>query len=177
MDLQNLGQSKQFKWLLLGLGMLIILLLVFQLGMFVGFRKASFSYGWGDNYHRNFGGPRGGFLRDFVGKDFINSHGTTGTVAKVDGNTVIIKDQDGKEKSVIVSGNATVRKGAEAITVADLKVDERIVVIGTPEDDSSITAEIIRVFYPNQPVVPSRGFRTPWFRQLHEKIINHNQSA
>lgn len=177
MDFQNLfsappeadgsrsaGQSKKFKWLAIGLAAFIVLLLVFQAGVFVGFRKARFSYAWGDNYHRMFGGPKGGFLRDFQGADFISGHGTTGTIAKIDANTLIIKGQDGAEKTVTVEDNTSIKKGAEDIKITDLKVDERIVVIGNPKDDGSIVAEIIRVFDPNQIPSPPPGFRLPWPR-------------
>ena len=163
MNVQIFFQSKQFKWILKGLGALIVLLLVFQFGMFVGFRKARFSYGWGDNYHRNFGGPKGGFLRDFAGKDFINGHGTTGTVVKVDGNTIIVKGIDGTERTANISDQTAIRKGTETIKITDLKIDERIVIIGIPKDDGSIFAEIIRVFDPNQIQPPAPGIRFPSF--------------
>ena len=44
MDFQNFFQSKLFKGLLIALGLIIIILLSFQAGLMVGFRKAGFSY-------------------------------------------------------------------------------------------------------------------------------------
>lgn len=139
-------EPKIFKRIILGIGVFIILLLVFQLGVYVGFRKAQFSFRWGDNYHRNFGGPRGGFLRDFEGKDFINGHGISGTIAKIDGNNIIIKDRDGVEKIIIVTNSASIKKGRADIRLSDLKIDDRMVVIGSPKDDGSIEAKIVRIF-------------------------------
>ncbi|HTL39491.1 MAG TPA: hypothetical protein VL306_01640 [Methylomirabilota bacterium] len=158
--------DKRIKWALVGLGGLIILLLAFQFGMFVGFHKARFSYAWGDNYHRNFGGPQGGFLRDFSGKDFINGHGITGTVAKVETNTLVIKAQDGAEKTVNVTDQTTIRQGSQTIKISDLKPDERVVIIGTPKDDGTITAEIIRLFDAASMPMPQGlpGFHFLWFR-------------
>lgn len=150
MDTQEFLQSKKFKCILAVIAGLIILLLVFQLGVFVGLRKARFSYQWGDNYHRVFGGPRGGFMRDFQGRDFISGHGTAGTIAKIDGNTIVIKGRDGVEKSIVTTDKTTIKNGGADIKVSDLKVDESVVVIGSPNADGSINAEIVRVFDPGQ---------------------------
>jgi hypothetical protein len=143
---QQTKEPKIFKRIIFGVGALIILLLVFQLGIFVGFRKAQFSFRWGDNYHRAFGGPRGGFLRDFQGNDFINGHGISGTIAKIEENNLVIKGQDGIEKIIMVADSASIKKGKADIKLSDLKIDERIVVIGSPKDDGSIEAKIIRTF-------------------------------
>lgn len=151
MDFNKLFQSKSFKVGLIVLGAFIVLLLVFRAGVFVGYKKAQFSYRWGENYHRNFAGPRSGFFGDFrrgFGDrgGFINAHGTFGSVIKVDGNTIIVKGRDNVEKTVLVSDNTTINKGRETIKVSDLKVDDRVVIIGSPNDQGQIEAKLIRVF-------------------------------
>src|SRR3989338_5090536 len=80
-------QSKRFTaviWIIAGLA---VLFFVFRLGVIVGYKKASFSYRWGENYQKNFGGPRRGFLGGFFSdrKDFIDSHGAFGQIIKIDG--------------------------------------------------------------------------------------------
>lgn len=151
MDFNKLFQSKSFKVGLIVLGAFIVLLLVFKAGVFVGYKKAQFSYRWGENYHRNFAGPRGGFFGDF-GRDFgdrgdfINAHGTFGSVIKVDGNTIIVKDKDNVEKTVLISDNTVINKSRETIKVSDLKVDDSIVIIGSPNEQGQIEAKLIRVF-------------------------------
>ena len=52
------------KWIIVGLAVFVVLILVFGAGIKVGTMKAKYSYHWAENYHRNFGGPRGGFLGD-----------------------------------------------------------------------------------------------------------------
>jgi hypothetical protein len=146
------GHDKFLFKLILGVAGLIILLLIFQLGMFVGFRKANHSFQWGDNYHQVFGGPPGGFLRNFGGQDFVSGHGTTGTIAKIDSNDLIIKSDEGTEITVVVNGDTLIKNGSATIKISDLKVDEQVVIIGSPNPDGSINAEIIRVF--NRPVPP-----------------------
>lgn len=151
MDFNKLFQSKSFKVGLIVLGALIVLLLVFKAGVFVGYKKAQFSYRWGENYHRNFAGPRRGFFEDFRRGfsdrgDFINAHGTFGSVIKVDGNIIVVKDKDDVEKTIVVADNATIRKGRESIKVSDIKVGDKIVIIGSPNEQGQIEAKFIRVF-------------------------------
>lgn len=146
MDINKVFQSKHFKELLLGLGVIIILFGVFGSGVFVGFHKARFSYGWGENYHRAFGGPRGGFIRDFGGHDFINGHGTVGTVIKVESGSLIVKDRDNVEKTINVSQATTITRGHDKIQLSDIKVDDRVVIIGAPKNDGTVDAKFIRLF-------------------------------
>jgi len=148
LSLPTLSTGHKFKWVLIGLAGLILLLLVFQLGMFVGFRKANFAFRWGDNYHRMFGGPRGGFMRDFAGRDFTSGHGVAGTVISFDENTVVVKGSDDVEKVVITTPDTVVKRGRQTIQLSSLNADDRVVIIGTPQDDGSIAAKLIRVFSP-----------------------------
>ena len=146
MDLNKFFQSKTFKTVLCVIGGLIVLLLVFGAGAFVGFKKASFSYQWGENYHRNFAGPRGGFLGDFEGKDFIEAHGIVGQIIKIDGSTLIVKGKDGVEKIVLVSDKTGINNRRETVKVSDLKVDDQVVIIGSPNEQGQIEAKLIRLF-------------------------------
>jgi hypothetical protein len=148
MDFNKLFQSKTFKGLLLGVFFFIILLLVFQAGMMVGFRKANFSYLWGENYHRNFAGPRGGFMDDMRGRDFIESAGIFGQIIKIDGQNIIIRGQDNVEKIILIQDDTVIRRFQDNLKLSDLKVDDSIVVIGEPNDAGQIAAKLIRIMPP-----------------------------
>ncbi len=145
MDYNKFFQSKTFKIILGGVGVIIILLLVFELGKIVGFKKANFSYRWGENYHQNFGGPREGFFKDFSGRDFIGAHGVFGQIMKIDGSTLVIKGQDDVEKIVLVNDKTVIERFRETVKITDLKVDDYIVVIGEPNDAGQIEAKFIRI--------------------------------
>lgn len=123
-----------------------LLLGIFQLGVFVGYRKATFSYNWGDNYHRMFAGPRRGFFEDFQGRGFMDAHGLMGDILKIDGNTIILRDKDATEKVVIVGSGTTIRRGPEMLQISDLRDGEEIVVIGGPNPRGQIDAKLIRIF-------------------------------
>lgn len=152
MNFQEYFNARAFKMTLCIIGGVVVLLLVFQAGLAIGFRKANFSFGWGENYHRNFGSPRQGFLPNVRGDDFINGHGVVGTIIKIDNNLIIMKDGSGKEVIVKTDDKTDIKDGRDNVLVKDLETDERIVVLGIPEQDGSIMAKLIRIFNGNQPL-------------------------
>ncbi|MFA5021819.1 MAG: hypothetical protein WC508_01955 [Patescibacteria group bacterium] len=154
METNNFLQSKHFKWMLGTISAIIILLIVFRLGVLVGMYKANFSYRWGENYHRMFGGPKEGFLKDLPGRDFVDGHGTAGSVIKIEGNSIIVKGQDNIEKNILITDQTTIRRGQTAIKITDIAVDNQIVIIGSPKDDGTIEAKFIRVFDPKNDPMP-----------------------
>jgi len=155
MDLKNIIQSKAYKIVAISLAAILVLFLTFSAGMRVGFYKAKFSYQWGENYHKNFAGPRNGMLRgafkDFGGKDLIDSHGAAGQILKIDPSTgsgqaeLVIQGQDGVEKIIVVKDGTAVRRLRETAELSELKVNDYITVIGSPTDVGKIEAKFIRV--------------------------------
>src|SRR3989344_915458 len=101
------------KWVIIGLAGFVALILVFGAGVKVGALKARYSYKWAESYHKNFGGPRGGFFgdwRQFPAGDFISGHGAF--------------------REIIKEG---------------LKVGDRAVIIGSPNEEGQIEAKMIRI--------------------------------
>jgi hypothetical protein len=156
MDINKLFQSKVFKGAVLGIAAVLIFLVGFRVGLTVGARKADFSYHWGENYHRNFGGPRGGFMmmKDFGDRDFIEANGAFGQIIKIDGPTLVIKGRNDVEKIILLKEGAVIKRFMETIKPMDLKLDDHIVVIGEPNDAGQIEAKLIRIIPP-----PPRGRR------------------
>ncbi len=107
MNYNNFLQSKLFKRIVIGVGLLIIVLISFGAGILVGYNKARFSYAWGENYGRNFGGERHNILGIPAGPGFIgapgtppnpgpiNAHGAFGTVLNTTSSSIAISGQDG----------------------------------------------------------------------------------
>ena len=152
MDINKILQSKKFKIVMSIIGSIIILLLVFSIGTIVGFKKANFSFRWAENYHRNFGGPRGGFFEDFSGRDFIDANGTFGQIIKIDGSTLVIDGRDNTEKIVLIKDNTIINGFQNNLKLADLKVNDYIVVIGDPNNTGQIEAKLIRLM-PAMPMI------------------------
>lgn len=145
MEIDKITESKAFKYFMVIVPVLIILILVFGLGVYVGYRKAKFSYSWGENYEKNFPKKRG-FL-GFMPGDIMNAHGTVGSVSEINGNIIVLKDNDGTQKSILTSSSTTVisRPGTD-LKLQDIKVNDAITVIGMPNNQGQIEAKLIRIF-------------------------------
>lgn len=138
----NSGHPKSLKWLLAGLVELLLLIGVFSLGMNVGFHKANFTYSWVSHYPKNFNLPVG--LPP--AKDFFNPHGVFGQIlTNNNGSSLIIKDSDGNEKTILVSPGVTIRQNYQNLQPDNLKDNEQIIIIGDPNSQGQIQARFIRV--------------------------------
>lgn len=165
MNINKIFQSNLFKGFIFGLLGFLLLTFVFKVGEMVGARKADFSCRWSDNYHRNFGGPKQGFIQGFGDKDFIEANGVVGQIIKVDPSagsgqaTIAIKGRGDIEKIVVVNSSTTINSLSETVQISDLKVDDMVVIIGEPNIQGQIEAKLIRVM-----PKPPTGMRT-----LHKK--------
>lgn len=161
MNIDNLFQSRLFRGIILTIVGLIVLGFVFNLGVFVGTRKADFSFKWADEYHRNFGGPQEGFLRDFIGmgQGFTNANGSFGQIIKIDGQKLTVKDRDNTEKIVLVGDKTSIVRQMTSIKLSDLTIDDTIVVIGEPNNAGQIEAKLIRVMPPAPTNLPTLNDR------------------
>ncbi|MDD2697119.1 MAG: hypothetical protein PHE52_03135 [Candidatus Pacebacteria bacterium] len=153
------------KWVIVGLAGFVILILIFSVGFFVGETKARFSYRWAENYHQNFGGPKEGFMAKplpFMPGDFIESRGTFGQIIQINDSDLVIKGKDDAEKIILIKEDTVIESGREKVTKDTLKVDDYIVIIGSPNEQGQIEAKLIRVFRGNDmtflPMSPRESF-------------------
>ncbi len=130
----------------------------FSIGAFVGYRKARFAFAWGENYQRNFAGPRGGFagdfMRDVTGKDLIEGHGVAGEIVKVDASAsssqtiLLVRGRNNVERSILVNDQTTLRRLGDTMHAdaqqTPLSPGDFIVVLGEPNDSGQIVAKFIR---------------------------------
>jgi len=142
-------ESKSFRVVIYTLGVLFIIFVIFQAGKIAGFRKAAFGRDWGNNYEINFGSPHrgpemmGGRLGDFG--NLPNAHGAIGKIIKIELPTIIVQDEkDNTEKVVVLDDQTEIRKARDIVTRNELKLDDHIVVIGTPNSTGQIEAKLIR---------------------------------
>jgi len=157
------ANSKKIKIAVLVAGFFLVASVSFAGGVLIGFKKARFSYKWGENYERNFvGGPLQGpmgmrgdrgsrdMMRGFEGRGFRNAHGIAGNIISIADNKIVIKDRGGQENTISVGDKTLIKRGQDTININDLKNDDRIVVMGKPGDDGTISADLIRVFSANE---------------------------
>jgi hypothetical protein len=153
-DIKNVKEyikSPSFTKVLLVVGIIASVLIVFNAGFFVGFRKSSFLCGWSKNYSRNFG-ERLDFR--MKGPDFIrdgkapNSHGVIGKIISISLPEVVVSDNSGIEKIVVIDTDTKIMSFREEVKQENLKTDSFIMVIGSPNNESKIEAKLIRIMPP-----------------------------
>ena len=147
-------ESKNFRIGIIAIGGVIILLFSFKAGVEVGYHKASYAFGWGEHYYDNIIAPRGEKSM-MTNRRFINPHGTLGTVIKTGDEFLTVKDQDGVEKTVLVSKDTVINKGRGSASLNDIKTDEHVVIIGEANDNGQIQARFVRIMPKNFPLPAS----------------------
>lgn len=158
--------SDVLKWAIIGLLGFIVVILIFSMGMWVGGLKAKYSYRWAESYHKNFGGPKGGFLGDwrkFPAGDFIDGHGAFGEIIELDDTGFVIKGRGDIEKIIVTAEDTVIKKGRETIE-GELQVGDKVTVIGSPNEEGQIRAKFIRVFNGNETQILRKRSRFHFFR-------------
>lgn len=150
--IKNLCNSKKICIAITAILALVLMLIIFQAGMFIGYKKANFSGRFVDNYYRNFEERRHGnmmFFSNPMYENLPNGYGAVGKIIKLDSSSLIVSDSSNIEKVILLDKNTEIRKFRDSISVNDLKIDDFIVVIGTPNEQGQIVAKLIRVMpYP-----------------------------
>jgi hypothetical protein len=131
----------------------IILITVFGLGVFIGETKVRFSFRWLENYHKNFAGPREGFVNDwqklpFPPGDILEAHGTFGKIIKINGTDFVIEGKDTVERIIKINENTVIRSFRDmssSLKLSDLKSGDYVVIIGSANEEGQIDAQFIRV--------------------------------
>ncbi len=142
---ENILESKLFRIIILSITGLIVLAFVFGLGIFVGTKRAEFSFKWADEYHRNFGGPQNGFFGDMMGGNFANANGVFGQILKIDASNITVKDRDNLEKVINIADETQIIYQRKTLKITDLKIGDSVVIVGDPTSAGQIQAELIRV--------------------------------
>jgi len=155
MNFQDYIKSQSFRGIIIGVCVTIVILLIFQAGVFVGYRKASFAFRFGDNYYSGFDrkapAPFGFPLRD----EFRTSHGAVGEVVGVSLPTLVVAGPDSIEKTVLIGTSTLIRKFDAELEPEDIQTGDFLVVLGDPNDDSQVQAKLIRIL-PEAPVGSAR---------------------
>ena len=137
-DVKKMFESKKVLVIMCLIGVLIIFAGIFNAGETIGFHRASFRCNWGSNYERNFGMMRGfGSLP--------NANGSVGKIIKVELPTIIVQDRDGLEKVILIGNDTVIRLIMQNVTPDNLKANDSVVVIGSPNAQGQIEAKLIRI--------------------------------
>ena len=149
---------------------LIILLIVFQAGKFVGYHKAMFYKHSGENYYRTMN-IRGGQTNPFDNQDQVQQsafngqgqfnnfmqdsnipggNGAVGKIVSINLPTIVVASPDNVEKTVNISNDTLIREFRDTIGAKDLKIGEYVIILGTfsDQDNGLIEARLIRIIPP-----------------------------
>ena len=141
-------RSPRFQGIMTGVGMAIIALVIFQAGVFVGYRKAAFAFKFGDNYYRTFGnqGPRP--FQVPVGEKFMDAHGAAGKIIGVSFPTFVVEGPDSVEKVIRIGEDTEIRRFRDVATSSDLVAGDFVVILGKPNENAEVDAKLIRIMPP-----------------------------
>jgi hypothetical protein len=137
-DIKKMFESKKVLVIMCIIGVLIIFAGIFKAGETIGFHRASFRCNWGSNYEKNFG-----MMRGF--DDLPNANGSIGKIIKVELSTIVVQDRDGLEKVILIGDDTVIRLMMQNVASFYLKVNDSVVVIGSPNAQGQIEAKLIRI--------------------------------
>ncbi len=161
MNLKTLQSSKKLQGILIGIGIAIIAILIFQAGIMVGYRKAAFSFKFGENFSRNFIG-RKDMNMNFPRGDMPSGYGAVGTIVRMNLPTIIVAGPDATEKVVTITKETLIRHFKDDMASTSLKVDDHVVILGEPDNEGQVVAKLIRVIPPPEegtllPTAPAKN--------------------
>lgn len=139
--------SEKARRILYGLGILIVASLIFHAGVVTGSYRHSPGRngpGWG------FRGP--GFNVQLPRGFIPNGHGAVGTIQSVASSSVALQTRDGSTQTVLLTGKTIIRNRSDNASSTALTAGQQVVVLGTPNDDGTISADLIRVMPGNFPI-------------------------
>ncbi len=58
----------------------------------------------------------------------------------------LVKGKDDVEKMVLVSDKTEISRGRQTVRIDELKIDDSVVIIGSPNEQGQIEAKLIRFF-------------------------------
>ena len=150
MNIGTIMRSRRFimvTWIVAGL---ICIAIIFKAGMLVGYERAVFTYQWRENYHKNFAGPRMGFMADVFDKDIIGSHGNFGKILSISGSEFVLQGRNETETIIRLSDATAIKSFQNTLTPSDLAVGQYVVVIGNPNTQGQVEAQLVRIMSSRQ---------------------------
>lgn len=147
-EIKNIIKSHAFKIIVYVVIGLLVLLLVFQAGMYVGFQKASFYNRIGANYFHEISDNRG--TMGIQNGDFESAHGAVGKIVELKLPLIVIEDRSGVEKTIQIGSSTQIKDADGDENAGNLKTNDFVVVFGSPASSTNpvLLARLIRVLPP-----------------------------
>jgi len=77
-----------------------------------------------------------------------SGHGAIGKIVQIEGTTLTLQTRDGATQTILIENKSRIERGiakSPKLTARDLKVGDHIIVVGTPNAQRQIRANLIRI--------------------------------
>lgn len=147
MTIKSYFQNNKASKIMAGLAVILISMIIFQAGFFVGYHKASFINKWDNRYLGNAKYPKSAYSPFMMMRrgDEINPHGALGQIVSINLPTFMVKGPNRAEITVNINSDTSIRKMRDEASSSDLIIGQNVVIIGEPSNDGDINAKLIRI--------------------------------
>lgn len=120
MDIKKIISNTLLRRIIYTVVAVIAILVVFNAGMAVGFRKAT----------------------------FMNTNSAFGRVVKIDDESFVVRGPQGMDKMVFYDRSTMIRRLRDNVPPDGLNLNDYVAVVGTPNNACQLQAKIIRIAPP-----------------------------
>ena len=154
-EVKSFLESKKTATLMTVVLVIACTIIVFHVGEEFGVKKAEVMDHMSGGYYKTLGprDSRGSGPLGYLFDDQTNTHGVSGKVVSIEADKILVEDDEGIEKTVLVDANSIIKKQRLSIQASEIQPGDFIVVIGTPTPEAQIDAKIIRII----PAPPTDG--------------------
>ena len=146
MNITNFFKSDRYASLLRYLSFAFLGLIIFGAGIYVGHRATEFSYNWGNNYYRDFGGPHSPFMMTSDTDELSPMpHGAFGTIIGINLPSLAVKGPNEAEKMIMLGTTTLIKSVLGNASTSDLHLGSNVIIIGQPDGQGRISAALIRI--------------------------------
>ncbi len=136
---QSDNNQKFYSGVLLGVGIVLLILMAFFLGLKMG--RKEFYYRYPPMFHPFFRKNGKGFV-----PPKFRGHGLVGTIDSVGKESFVVKNRWGELVTVLVNKNTRYYLNGQTGKFSDVKKDKLVTVVGYPkEDEIAIRAIVVRI--------------------------------
>jgi hypothetical protein len=158
-SLAQFFQSKLFAGIIVGVCIMLVVICIFEAGVVVGYHEASFSSHWGENYGANFSDTNPSNQMGLPDMHEPTPDGILGKIISVDSastssTTIVISSTQKPEEKILIDANTEIRSRESTLTISSLKIGTYVVVLGTPNDQGEVQANLIRIVPAPSPSTP-----------------------
>ncbi len=143
--MKNYFRSNAVSKIILALSILLVILLIFQAGVLMGYRQGFFASNWNGAHGQYMTSPDSIFAPFIHDSDDVNPHGAIGNIVSIHFPSLLIKGPNSAEQVVNISSTTSIRFMHGNASTSDLVPGNSVIIVGEPQSNGSISAAFIRI--------------------------------